>query len=297
MPRDLGRCLEIMTDASISWQRLLDLGRQLLGLKLLQLGDLGGGFTSKASSSPVFPDFVSALVEVRLDGLDEFVEGAAVVRVDGCESETCASFPSGDAAQPGFVLDDAVRNSHLAAKGRKEQNELNGIDIVGDHDKLSLLLFHEPGYIVDTLANHGSALGRGILLSSGPSLGTCNQPLLLSLASLRPVLVHELEELGGSLPVQSLVELVDWRWDLQSGLEDSLLALQPNVLGPFDESGKIPLRLDGLSDSEVSGSFLKKRIDNPLYLGLLDGQGSGGHLLSLLLGFLLNHFGQLLHLL
>merc|ERR1712241_926586 len=229
---------------------------KLLGLGLLQFGDLGGRLASKTSTSPVFPDLVTTLVEVSLDGLHEFVERAAVVGLDRSKSETSAGLPSSDTSKPSLVLDDAVGDSHLAAQGGQEQNELNGVDVVGDDDELSFLLLDEPGHVVDSLTDHGSALGGSILLSSGTSFSASNQPLLLSLAGLGAVLVHKLEQLGGGLPVQGLVELVDWRGDLEPRLEDSLLPLQADVFGPFDESGEIPLRLDCLADAEVSGSFL-----------------------------------------
>merc|ERR1719476_1306448 len=236
---------------------ILDLGGQLLGLGLLQFGDLGGRLASKTSTSPVFPDLVTTLVEVGLDGLDELVERAAVVGLDRSKSETSAGLPPSDTSEPSLVLDDAVGDSHLAAQGGKEENELNGVDVV------------------DSLADHGSALGGSILLSSGTGFSASNQPLLLSLAGFGAVLVHQLEQLGGGLPVQGLVELVDWRRNLKPGLEDSLLALQADVLGPFDESGEIPLRLDGLTNAKVSGSFLEERIDHSLYLRLLNSQGGG----------------------
>ena len=46
-----------------------------------------------------------------------------------------------------------------------------------------------------------------LTLSSGSS--TLPQALLLGLLGLWPVLVHKLEQLGGGLPVQAAVELVD----------------------------------------------------------------------------------------
>ena len=52
--------------------------------------------------------------------------------------------------------------------------------------------------------------------------------LLLGLLGLWSVLVHQLEQLGGGLPVQSAVELVD-NWG-------NLLSLETDVFGPFDES-------------------------------------------------------------
>ena len=54
------------------------------------------------------------------------------------------------------------------------------------------------------------------------------EALLLGLLTLWSVLVHQLEQLGGGLPVQSAVELVD-NWG-------NLLSLETDVFGPFDES-------------------------------------------------------------
>ena len=62
------------------------------------------------------------------------------------------------------------------------------------------------------------------------------QVLLLGLLGLWPVLVHQLEQLGGGLPVQGDVELVDCWGHLQPSLEDDLLPLATDVLGPFVES-------------------------------------------------------------
>ena len=85
------------------------------------------------------------------------------------------------------------------------------------------------------------------------------------------------------MAIESLVKLVD-RWgDLQPGLEDGLLALQADVLGPFDEAAEIALGLDILANAEVAGALLKEGVDDPLDFRLLDGQRGCCHLLSLLL--------------
>jgi hypothetical protein len=84
------------------------------------------------------------------------------------------------------------------------------------------------------------------------------------------------------LTVQGRVELVDrWR-DLEPGLEDGLLPLEADVLGPLDEAAQIPLGLDVLADGKIPRAFLEERINDLLNLGLLDGQRGRGHLLSLL---------------
>ena len=85
------------------------------------------------------------------------------------------------------------------------------------------------------------------------------------------------------MAIESLVKLVDRWWDLQPGLEDGLLTLESDVLGPFDEAAEIALGLDILADAEVAGALLKEGVDHSLDLGFLDGQRGCCHLLSLLL--------------
>ena len=74
---------------------------------------------------------------------------------------------------------------------------LNGVDIVSDDYQLGLLLLHESGDGVDAMSDHGSSLARGVLLPLGPGGGSLPQPLLLGLLGLGPVLVQQLEQLGG----------------------------------------------------------------------------------------------------
>lgn len=50
-----------------------------------------------------------------------------------------------------------------------------------------------------------------------------------------------------SVLVKGLGELVDCRGDLKTLLKDGLLALETNVLGPFDETAEVALGLDVLS--------------------------------------------------
>lgn len=50
-----------------------------------------------------------------------------------------------------------------------------------------------------------------------------------------------------SLSVKGLGKLVDWRWNLQSLIQDSLLALESDVLWPFHKSAQVSFRLNILS--------------------------------------------------
>ena len=158
-----------------------------------------------------------------------------------------SGLPPADASKTRLVLDNAVRDSHLAAQGRQEHNQLklkridnrfiadqviirgcqgchpqankpsgekvqsiicgrskerhyfylNGVHIVGNDHELGLLLLDESGDSVDSVSHDGSPLARSVLLTLGTGGGALPQALLLGLLSLGPVLVHELEQLGG----------------------------------------------------------------------------------------------------
>merc|ERR1719266_134246 len=84
------------------------------------------------------------------------------------------------------------------------------------------------------------------------------------------------------LTVEGGEELVHRRGDLEPGLEDHLLPLETDVLGPLHEPGEVPGRLDVRTDAEVPGALLEQGVHHALGLGALDGEGRRGHLLSLL---------------
>jgi len=195
------------------------------------------------------------------------------------------------ATKTSLVLDDAVWDLHLSAQGRQEQNDLNGIDVTGDDNQLRFLLFNEGGDGVDSVTDNWWPLGSLSLLVLavlGLLLSTLAETAGLLLLGLWTVLVQKLEQLSSCLLVQGLGELVDWWWDLQPGLQNGLLPLEADVLGPFDEVAQIPLGLNVLADAESLGTLLEERVDHALDLRLLDGQRGGCHLLSLLT-LLVNH--------
>ncbi len=47
-------------------------------------------------------------------------------------------------------------------------------------------------------------------------------------------------------------ELMDWCWHLEAHEQDSLLALNSDVLGPFNKASEISFGLDVPTDSEVA---------------------------------------------
>ncbi len=90
--------------------------------------------------------------------------------------------------------------------------------------------------------------------------GLLHETLLLLGLALWAILVQELESLGGGFSVKDVLKLRDRRWDLQSEVEDLLLALETDILGPLHHTRKVSSWLDVLSDSKVTGLLLDKRV-------------------------------------
>lgn len=62
-------------------------------------------------------------------------------------------------AESGFALDDDVGDTHLAAKGGKEDDELDRVDIVSDDDEGRLLGFDQSDGVVKTVLDEKRLLG------------------------------------------------------------------------------------------------------------------------------------------
>ena len=114
-------------------------------------------------------------------------------------------------------------------------------------------------------------LVRFLAIGEVGSLGLEANLLLLLRLSL--VLVEETEELSGSVLVEDVSELGDRGRSLETLVEDNLLSLETNVLGPLDEASQVGGRSDGLSNTERLGSGLEERVG-----GLLRGLGLAGGL-------------------
>jgi hypothetical protein len=166
-----------------------------------------------------------------------------------------------DRSETGLALDDGVRDTHLLAKRGKEDDELNGLDIVGDEDERSLLVLNQADDVVETVLDGVGLLGNILLLLTLLDGGSLLEETLLLLGlSLRSVLVEELESLGSSVAVENVLELGESRGNLQAHLKDLLLSLEANILGPLNHATDISLGLDVLADAEVAGSLLEKGV-------------------------------------
>lgn len=168
-----------------------------------------------------------------------------------------------DSAESGLALDDGVGDAHLAAESGQEDDELDGVDIVGDEDERGLLVLDQANNVVETVLDDVGLLADVLLLLAlldGGSL--LEETLLLLRLGLRAVLVEELEGLGGGVLVEDLLELGNRRRDLQAHVEDLLLALEADILRPLNHARQVALGLDRLADTEVPGTLLEERVLN-----------------------------------
>ena len=138
---------------------------------------------------------------------------------------------------------------------RQPEDQLDWVDIGGDDYQLGLLLLDESGDVIESAFDHERLLlVNGLFLGLGLSL--LDESVLLLLLVLRLVL---LEETGESLELvlsESVGELVDDSWNLESLEEDFLLSLEKDVLWPLDISGQVSLWLDVSSNLVISWSAL-----------------------------------------
>lgn len=164
-----------------------------------------------------------------------------------------------------LALDDSIRDTHLAAESGKENNQLDGVDVVGNQNKRSLLVLDEANNVVETVLNVvGLLAGILLLLTLGDGGGLGVETLLLLSLGLRAILVEELEGLSSGVAVEGVLELRDRGGDLEAHVQDLLLALKTDILGPLDEAGEVTLGLDVLADAEVARALLDEGVLAPL---------------------------------
>jgi len=208
---------------------------------------------SHDTTTPVFEEVV-VIVELSLELGAELLEVDEVFTTDVSECDGGSCLEVDELAEVGLSADEAEGDSLLSAESGQVDNELNGVDVVGNDNKLGLVLFDEGGHVVETkLEMHGL-----LSLSGATGLSLSLQSLGLLNAGLGLVLGQKLEELGGLVLLEGLSELVDLRGHLQSLHQDSLLSLDANVLGPSDETGEVTLWLDVSSKTEVASILLEE---------------------------------------
>ena len=226
-------------------------------------------------------DLIISVVVIGPNSFHQLGQSTFVFRVNLCEGNSGACLPMDQPPQPGLSLDDAVGDPHLATQSRQEDHQLNGVYVVGNHHQLSLLVLYQSGDCIDARSKDRWSLSRDIPFAGSFLLSTGQQPLLLFLLGLWPVLVGKFKQLGSCLPVQGLGELVNGRRNFEPLIEDGPLPLQPNVAGPFDEAREISLGLDVLPNAEVLRPLLNKGFTTFFASCFFTTAGGRGHLLPL----------------
>jgi hypothetical protein len=89
--------------------------------------------------------------QVGLGGADKGRKLALIFTVNILESKDGSSLLVDHGAETGFALDDHIGDTHLPAKSGKEDNQLNGVDVVGNDDEGRLLCLNEGNTMVQTV--------------------------------------------------------------------------------------------------------------------------------------------------
>lgn len=229
---------------------LLD-GVSLDGLagSLGTLGELGSRLVATDTTAPVTPRVVLVKV-VGLGSLDKVGELTLVLRSDLLDNSDGSGLLVDKSTERSLGSDDHVRDSHLPAKSREEDNKLNGVDISSDDNERSLLSLNKGNAVVQAVLDEEGLLAVSLgvgLLALGNVLGDSIETGLLLLLGLGAVLVKQLEEVGGGVLVKGVGELSNRRGNLQALVKDNLLPLEADVLGPLDEAGQVAGGLDVLA--------------------------------------------------
>ena len=158
-----------------------------------------------------------------------------------------------DSAESGLALDDRIWNAHLSAECWEIDDEFDRVDIVWDEDEGSFLVLDEGDDVVEAILDGEWFLAYiFLLLAFLDSRGFLVQSLFLLGFCLWSILVQELEGLCSGVAVKGMSELGDGGRDFETEVEDLLLALQSDVLGPFHHAREVAFRLNVLADAEVT---------------------------------------------
>jgi hypothetical protein len=185
----------------------------------LSLGQLSLGLQAHDSTAPLS---LEVFIELSLEVVLQALELGLVLLVHGGKGAHSGGLLVGEGAQSSLALDNGEGDIHLLAKSGKPDNQLDGVNVVGDDDQLGLLLLNEGGNVLQAVLEHGrgrAGPGGGGLTSSG-GLGGGLEADVLGGISLGLVLHQQLEQLGSLVLVQGSVELVQSRGHLQSLKKD-----------------------------------------------------------------------------
>jgi hypothetical protein len=259
-----------------------------LGSKSSALAHHGLRLGATETTTPLATVLLKLVIVVSLDGRNNRGKLRLISVLDFSEGNGGGSLLVNKSSKTSLALDNAVGDIHLAAESGQVQNKFNGVNIVSDDNELSLLGLDQSNNVIQAVLDNDRLLGFNLLAFSLGS-GSSTKTLLLLSSGLGSVLGGKLEKLGCSVLVQDLGELVDCRGDLEALVQDLLLTLKTNIFGPLDETRKITLGLDILTNAKVAATLLNEGVGWSLGSSLgFDRVGGGSNLLAsrLLCGWL-----------
>lgn len=134
---------------------------------------------------------VGVVVELSLELSAELLEVDEVFAADFGQGDAGGGLEVAELAEVGLAADEAEGDTLLSAESGQVDDHLDGVDVVGDDDKLGLVLLNEGGHVVETeLKVHGLVTGLGA------GLGLSLQSGGLLLVGLGDVLREQFKELG-----------------------------------------------------------------------------------------------------
>lgn len=214
---------------------------------------------TKVVSSP-FSEQVVVIVVLGSEGLDQGLELSVVLLSDTGDGDGSGGLLADDLSESCLSSDEGEGDFVFSAELRQPEDELNGVDIVSNHDESSSLVLDQSGDVVKSELNRQGSVLLSLLLTGGLGLGLLEESGSLLLGGLGSVLLKESDEGLSLILGHGLGELVEGWGDFESVKEDLLLSLEENVVGPSDESGEVSLGSDVTSDSEVAGGLLEEGV-------------------------------------
>ena len=110
-------------------------------------------------------------------------------------------------SEAGLVLDDGIGNIKGLAKGRQEDDSLDGINISSNKDQLGLLLFNEVGDVVKSELKGNGSFSLFSLFVLDLFLGSCSKSVGFLFSGFRGVFSEDFNELRGWVKILLLVGL------------------------------------------------------------------------------------------
>jgi len=123
-------------------------------------------------------------------------ESSFIFRLDSSQADASSGLLVDEGTELGLAGDNSVSNTHLVAEGRKPHHEFERINIVGNQDKLGLLLLDELGDVVETVLGDEDVLLGFDGLAFSFSLGLLDTLGLLFSSSLGSILGEETEDIS-----------------------------------------------------------------------------------------------------